>query len=175
MAKFVKQDKQNTTIPVMPYHLANIENALEALNKAFIGASYNNSVLKLTRMDGSSVSFDLTTAGGSETTEGIAYSLVQGAWVADGYSNSHPNRVCTSELIQGNFTVVANNGYVIRAVYAYPSSSGGSATMVADTSTTRTEWTSTDASMFYGVTFAKADASANISPNEDIVADWKPI
>ena len=172
MAKYIKQDKQNTTIPLMGYHLQNIESALLSLNSAFIGASYNNNILKLTKLDGTTVSFDLSTSGGSSSVEGVAYELCQGAWVVDGYSSNHNNRVCTTELIPGNFTVKVNDGYVIRAVYSYASIEGGSANMVADTSTSRTEYTSNDSSLFYGVTFAKTDANATMSPTEDIVKEW---
>lgn len=172
MAKFTKQDKQNLTIPLMSYHLDNIETALLALNKAFISASYSNSILKLTRMDGTSVSFDLSTTGSETVTESVDYTLTQGAWVQSGLSTDYSNRVGTTEAIPGKFYVKVNDGYVIRAVYSYTSASGSTGTMVADTSTTRTEFTSDDATLYYGVTFTKTDATADITPDEDIVAEW---
>lgn len=173
MAKFTKQDKQNLTIPVMPYHLNNIETALVALNKAFISASYNNSILKLTRMDGTSISFDLTTTGGTDSgPSSVDYILTQGAWVDSGLATNYSNRVGTTEAIPGKFYVKTNDGYVIRAVYSYTSASGGSATMVASTSTERTEFTSDSDALYYGVTFTKTNASADISPDEDIIAEW---
>lgn len=174
MAKYVKQDKQNLTIPVMPYHLNGIEDALTTLNKAFISASYNNSILKLTRMDGTTVSFDLSTTGGSEEGNvAVEFNLVQGAWVANGYASEHNNRVCTEALIPGNFYVRVNDGYVIRAVYAYSTpTSSSSASMPGDTSETRTEFTSADSTLYYGVTFAKTNSADTITPDEDIVAEW---
>lgn len=172
MAKFTKQDKQNPTIPIMPYHLTNMETALESLNKAFINASYSNYILKLTRLDGTSLSFDLSTAGSDTVTESVDYTLAQGAWVQSGLSTNYTNRVGTTEAIPGKFYVKVNDGYVIRAVYSYTSASGGSGTMVADTSTERTEFTSDDDTLYYGVTFTKTDATATITPDEDIVAEW---
>lgn len=173
MAKFTKQDKQNLTIPVMPYHLDNIEIALVNLNKAFVNASYSNYILKLTRIDGTSLTFDLSTAGSESTVESVDYTLAQGAWVTNGLSTNYTTRVGTTEAIPGKFYVKTNDGYVIRAVYSYSTASGSSGgTMVADTSTERTEFTADDDTLYYGVTFTKSDATADISPDEDIVAEW---
>lgn len=111
--------------------------------------------------------------------------LVQGYWSSAG--DILPNRVCNETLIQGIQTITTKPGYVIRAVYAYTQEftfpqigrnilqpyyavPNG---MEATTSTTRTTYTTLNANYYYGVTFAKTDASANILPTEDIVDSWE--
>lgn len=109
--------------------------------------------------------------------------LVQGYWSSNG--DILPNRVCNETLIKGIQTITTKPGYVIRAVYAYtqeftfPQKSnnilipyyalGG---MVAETSETRTSYTTPDDRYYYGVTFAKTNATANILPSENIIASW---
>lgn len=109
--------------------------------------------------------------------------LVQGYWSSNG--DILPNRVCNKTLIKGIQTITTKPGYVIRAVYAYTQeftfpqkgknilmpyyALGG---MVAETSETRTSYTTPDDRYYYGVTFAKTNATANILPSEDIIASW---
>lgn len=166
----------NSALPLMPYHL-------EEFAKQFNGGSSNtsdgNSIVKVLHIDntlvfkksdGTRIVVDLSGPGTDVDT--VDYILTQGAWVNTGYSSNHSNRVCTKNLVKGKFYVKVKSGYVIRAVYSYPSVDGGTGSMDADTSTSRTEYTSNNDSLYYGVTFAKTDANADISPNEDIVAEW---
>ena len=112
--------------------------------------------------------------------------LVQGYWSSSG--DILPNRVCNETLIKGIQTITTKPGYVIRAVYAYkqefthPQNSSQLVLkpyyavpngMEATTSTDRTTYTTLNANYYYGVTFAKTDASANILPTEDIVDSWE--
>lgn len=108
--------------------------------------------------------------------------LVQGYWSSEGRELS--TRVCNKKLIKGIQTITTNPGYVIRAVYAYtqeitfPSDNIGRyyaipGGMEATTSTDRTTYTTLNGNYYYGVTFAKTDATANILPTEDIVDSWE--
>lgn len=165
----------NSALPLMPYHL-------EEFAKQFNGGSSTsggNGIIKVLHMDntlvfkksdGTRIIVDLSSPGTDIDT--VDYILTQGAWVNTGYASSHSNRVCTKDLVKGKFYVKAKSGYVIRAVYSYSSADGGTGSMDADTSTTRTEYTSNNDSLYYGVTFAKTDANADISPSEGIVAEW---
>lgn len=107
----------------------------------------------------------------------VVYTLRNGAWVNSGLGTGYQNRVCTTEKIKGKFTVTTNDGYVIRAIHQYAdgASDSGNSTVIADTSTTRTTYTTVNDSAYYGVTFTYAGESANnnIAPTEDIVAEWK--
>lgn len=165
----------NSALPLMPYHL-------EEFAKQFNGSSSTsggNGIIKVLHIDntlvfkksdGTRIVVDLSVPGTDIDT--VDCILTQGAWVNTGYSSNHSNRVCTKDLVKGKFYVKAKSGYVIRAVYSYSSADGGSGSMDADTSTSRTEYTSNNDSLYYGVTFAKTDASVDISPSEDIVAEW---
>lgn len=103
----------------------------------------------------------------------VNYTLQQGAWIANGSLYNSTNRVCTTEKIKGKFTVTVNDGFAIRAVYQYDTTSS-EGTMVSETSETLTTYTSTNDSKYYGVTFtyASPNAANNISPTEDIIAEW---
>lgn len=105
----------------------------------------------------------------------VAYVLRNGAWVQNGSADGYSNRIRTTERIKGKFTVNVNDGYAIRAVYEYPSATSTAGTMVAATSNSRTTFTSTDANKYYGVTFTWSGSNENvdITPTENIVADWK--
>lgn len=107
----------------------------------------------------------------------VPYTLVQGAHVQkDTAIYQGPNRVTTPKAIKGKFTVTVNNGYAIRAVYEYTKESGDSnGVMVAETSETRTTFTSSNDNKYYGVTFTLVapNAANNIAPTENIVASWK--
>lgn len=111
--------------------------------------------------------------------------LVQGYWSSNG--DILPNRVCNETLIKGIQTITTKPGYVIRTVYAYKQEftfpqSGDTTVLIpyyavydgaeASTSTSRTTYTTLNANYYYGVTFAKTDANANILPTEDIVDSW---
>lgn len=108
----------------------------------------------------------------------VDYSLVQGYWSTE--AKSLPNRVCNDALIKGIQNIKTNTGYVIRAVYKYnqyyefpqPTASSLSGIMEAQTSTSRTDYTTLDPEGYYGVTFAKTDASSSILPTENIVQAW---
>ena len=122
------------------------------------------------------------TSGDSTTDDTIAgtdvnYTLVQGAHVQNDSSlYQGTNRVTTPKAIKGKFTVTVNSGYAIRAVYEYTKESGDTkGIMVAETSDTRTSFTSSNDSKYYGVTFTLAgpNSANNIAPTEDIVASWK--
>ena len=122
-------------------------------------------------------------ASGGDTTDtpaagtDVTYTLVQGAHVQnDKELYVGPNRVTTDVAIKGKFTVTVNDGYAIRAVYEYTKASGDTAgTMVLETNTSTTTFTSTNANKYYGVTFTKAgdNANNNIAPTEAIVKSWK--
>ena len=122
------------------------------------------------------------TPGDSTTDDTVAgtdvnYTLVQGAHVQNDSSlYQGTNRVTTPKAIKGKFTVTVNSGYAIRAVYEYTKESGDTkGTMVAETSETRTSFTSNNDSKYYGVTFtlASPNSANDIAPTEDIVASWK--
>ena len=114
-----------------------------------------------------------TPAAGTDVT----YTLVQGAHVQnDKEVYVGPNRVTTDVAIKGKFTVTVNDGYAIRAVYEYTKASGDTAgTLVLETNTSATTFTSKNANKYYGVTFTKAgdNANNNIAPTEAIVKSWK--
>ena len=111
---------------------------------------------------------------GDSGDSSVAYTLQQGAWIADGTLYSATNRVCTTEKIKGKFTVTVNSGFAIRAVYEYDSTDGAG-TMVSQTSETLTSFTSTNSDKYYGVTFtyASPNAANDIAPTENIIAEWK--
>lgn len=109
--------------------------------------------------------------------------LVQGYWSDTPNLGALPNRVCNETLIQGIQTVTTKPGYVIRAVFAYTQPhtwevgrttkwEGVRLPAEAATSTSRTTYTTLNANYYYGFTFAKTDANANILPSEDIIASW---
>lgn len=107
----------------------------------------------------------------------VAYTLTNNAWVSSGIGSTYANRVCTTEKIRGKFTVTVNDGYAIRAIYAYASKDDNTASvaMTAETSENRTTFTTIDDNLYYGVTFTYAGTKSNdaISPTEDIIAEWK--
>lgn len=109
--------------------------------------------------------------------------LVQGYWSDNPSLGALSNRVCNETLIQGIQTVTTKPGYVIRAVYAYTQPhtwevgrttnwEGVRNPAEAATSTSRTTYTTLNANYYYGFTFTKTDATANILPTEDIVDSW---
>lgn len=124
-----------------------------------------------------------SSGGGSGSTTNpeagtdVTYTLVQGAHVQnDKELYVGPNRVTTDVAIKGKFTVTVNDGYAIRAVYEYTKASGDTAgTLVLETNTSATTFTSKNANKYYGVTFTKAGDNANndIAPTEAIVKSWK--
>lgn len=136
--------------------------------------SFSGTIVPIETSGGSS-------SGGTTTTPtpgtDVTYTLVQGAHVEnDSALYVGANRVTTDVAIKGKFTVTVNDGYCIRAVYAYTKASGDTkGTMVLQTSTSATTFTSTDNNKYYGVTFTKAGDAANnnIAPTEAIVKSWK--
>ena len=133
--------------------------------------SFSGTIVPIETSGGSS---DGGTTTNPEAGTDVAYTLVQGAHVQNDSSiYQGTNRVTTPKAIKGKFTVTVNSGYAIRAVYEYTKESGDTnGTMVSETSTDKTTFTSTNANKYYGVTFTKAGSAANdtIAPTENIVA-----
>lgn len=123
------------------------------------------------------VEFDISDEDDTVAGTDVTYTLRNGAWVQSGFATGYQNRVCTTEKIKGKFTVTVNDGYAIRAVYSYTDEASNSASyaMPGGTSTTRTTFTSDNDNLYYGLTFTYLGDNANndISPTEDIVAEWK--
>lgn len=141
--------------------------------------SPSESIIK--SFSGTIVPIQQASGGGTTDTPAagtnVTYTLVQGAHVQnDKELYVDPNRVTTDVAIKGKFTVTVNDGYAIRAVYEYTKASGDTAgTLVLETNTSATTFTSTKANKYYGVTFTKAgdNANNNIAPTEAIVKSWK--
>ena len=107
---------------------------------------------------------------GSHNENSIEYTLSQGYASKDQLNNSASHRVKTN-MIYGSFSVKVNEGYVIRAVYTYPTEAVTSEyTEVLANCTDRTEINVLNEGRYAVITFAKAsDPTASISPSEDIV------
>ena len=106
----------------------------------------------------------------SEKEEPIEYTLSQGYASEGTLNNSASHRVKTN-MIYGSFSVKVNEGYVIRAVYTYPTAAVTSNyTCVLANCTDRTEIDVLNEGRYAVITFAKAsNPSASISPSENIV------
>ena len=126
---------------------------------------------------------NVTITGECEEIAGGIPELVQGYWSDTSSLGALSNRVCNETLIQGIQTVTTKPGYVIRAVFAYTQPhtwevgrttrwEGVLFPAEAATSTSRTTYTTLNANYYYGFTFAKTDANANILPSEDIIESW---
>lgn len=93
-----------------------------------------------------------------------------------GYANENniaelATRVRT-DFIEGAFSVECNSGYVIRAIYQYNQAAATGGTSIVASSDNKTSYTGGTTGKYYIITFCKSDATANISPTEDIVASF---
>ena len=105
-----------------------------------------------------------------EAPEDIEYTLSQGYASEGTLNNTASHRVKTS-FIYGSFSVKVNEGYVIRAVYTYPTAKVTSDyTCVLKNCTDKTQIDVMNEGRYAIVTFANAsDPTASISPSENIV------
>ena len=112
----------------------------------------------------------VVTLGDEEGEESIDYTLSQGYASEGTLNNTASHRVKTS-FIFGSFSVKVNEGYVIRAVYTYPTANVTSDyTCVLANCTDKTQIDVLNEDRYAIVTFAKAsNPSAAIYPSEDIV------
>ena len=100
----------------------------------------------------------------------IAYTLSQGYASEGTLNNNAPHRVKTN-LIYGSFSIKVNEGYVIRAIYTYPTEKVSSDfTCILANCTDRTEMDVMNEGRYAVITFANgSDPNGRISPTEDIV------
>ncbi|MBQ2007172.1 MAG: fimbrillin family protein [Alistipes sp.] len=105
-----------------------------------------------------------------EKGKDIEYTLSQGYASENTLNNNASHRVKTS-FIYGSFSVETNDGYVIRAIYSYPTAAVTSNfTCLIANSEDCTQMQVMNEGRYAIVTFAKAsDPNASITPNEDIV------
>lgn len=101
--------------------------------------------------------------------EDIPYTLSQGYATDKDLNTNNATRVKTN-FIHGSFSIKLNEGYVIRAIYTYPSESVSNGTMIISNNTTLTEYTLQNEGQYAIITFAKAGSgSDNLSYTEPIV------
>lgn len=105
-----------------------------------------------------------------EKGKDIEYTLSQGYASENTLNNNASHRVKTS-FIYGSFSVETNDGYVIRAIYSYPTAAVTSnCTCIISNCTDLTQMQVMNDERYAIVTFAKAsDPNAPITPDEDIV------
>lgn len=97
--------------------------------------------------------------------------LYQG-YVDNKIVNDELNTRVKTDMLQGPFRIECNDGYLIRAIWRYPSqniTNGG--TSVVNASDNKTSYTFESTAYAY-VTFCKTDATAILSPTEDIVKSF---
>ena len=107
--------------------------------------------------------------GETVTNPPIETTVVQG-FASSEINNTQANRARTG-YIQPPYYIEVNPEYRIRAIYSYPSpnyTTSGNAT-VKSTSTTATSYEIPDDGKYHIITFAMADANANIDPTADII------
>ncbi len=107
---------------------------------------------------------------GPSAAENIDYTLSQG-YASEGSLNTTASHRVMTNMIHGSFSVEVNPGYVIRAVYTYPTAEVTSNyTCVLAKCTDRTQIDVFNEGRYAVITFAKAsDPNASISPSEDII------
>lgn len=106
----------------------------------------------------------------SNAAEKIEYKLSQGYASEGTLNNSATHRVKTN-FIYGNFSVKVNDGYVIRAIYTYPTDKvSTNFSCVLANCTDRTQMDVMNEGRYAIITFASAsDPNGNISASENIV------
>lgn len=113
-----------------------------------------------------------STGGGEEETATLT--LTQGYATGTVLDNALNTRVKTN-FIEGAFSISLNDGYVIRAIYKYTSPAVSNGTEVVASSQLLTSYTNTDSTGFYIITICKTDATASISPTENIVKSFSGV
>ena len=108
--------------------------------------------------------------GTPSSGENIEYTLSQGYVSKTDDNNVNTTRVKTN-FIYGSFSVKVNDGYVIRAIYTYPTDSVSSSyTEILSNSLDCTSYDLKNEGAYAVLTFAKAsDPTASLSPTEDII------
>lgn len=106
----------------------------------------------------------------SSEPEKIEYTLTQG-YASEGTLNNNASHRVKTSFIYGNFSVRVNDGYVIRAIYTYPTAKvSANFSCVLANCTDRTKMDVMNEGRYAIITFASAsDPNANISASEDIV------
>ena len=107
---------------------------------------------------------------GTQQEENIEYTLSQG-YASEGTLNNNAAHRVKTNMIYGSFSVKVNEGYVIRAVYTYPTAAVTSDyTCILANCTDRTGIDVLNEGRYAVITFADAyDPKAAISPSEDII------
>ena len=107
---------------------------------------------------------------GPSEPEDIEYTLSQG-YASEGTLNNNATHRVKTNLIYGSFSIKVNEGYVIRAIYTYPTDKVSSDfTCVLANCTDRTEMDVMNEGRYAVITFANgSDPNGRISPTEDIV------
>ncbi len=115
------------------------------------------------------------TGGGNTGEEEITnIKLFQGFVSGHEINTELATRVRT-DAIYGPFTIKTNNGYVIRAIYSYPTAEVEDKTVQVEevvTGAALTEYTYMVENRYCYITFCKTDTNANILPTEDIIKEF---
>ena len=106
----------------------------------------------------------------STSAEKIAYTLTQG-YASEGTLNNNATHRVKTDFIYGNFSIKVNDGYVIRAIYTYPTAKVSTDfSCVLANSTDRTEMDVMNEGRYAIITFSSAsDPNAAISSSANIV------
>ncbi len=112
----------------------------------------------------------VTIEGEDDNPEDIEFTLSQG-YASEGTLNNNASHRVKTSFIYGSFSVKVNEGYVIRAVYTYPTAKVTSDyTCVLANCTDKTQIDVMNEGRYAIITFANAlNPSAAISPSENIV------
>lgn len=112
--------------------------------------------------------------GGEEITN---IKLFQGFVSGHEINTENTTRVRT-DAIYGPFTIKTNSGYVIRAIYSYPTAEVEDSTIQVEevvAAASLTEYTYMGEDRYCYITFCKTNASSNILPTEDIIKELSKI
>lgn len=109
--------------------------------------------------------------GGGSGTINAGLTLHQG-YVDNKTVNDELNTRVKSDMLQGPYTIELNSGYLIRAIYEYNTTSvSNGGTAIVTSADQKTSYTYSGNKYTY-ITFCKTDATASISPTENIVKTY---
>ena len=114
--------------------------------------------------------------GGETVTNPPIETTVTQGYASSEINNTQTNRARTG-YIQPPYHIEVNPEYRIRAIYSYsaPNNNATGNVTVKSTSTTATSYDIPDDGRYHIITFAMADANANIDPTADIIKSlYKP-
>lgn len=164
----LKQDSATTfiiTLPPTEFTNGFVVTITDTKDQTYtIETSKSNSVLRSSLLKMPEVTID------SKEDENIDFTLSQG-YASEGTLNNNASHRVKTSFIYGSFSVKVNDGYVIRAVYTYPTNKvSADYTCVLANCTDRTEIDVMNEGRYAIVTFANAsDPKASILPTENIV------